>query len=218
MTATAGRSLWDLSHTLQSGMPVYPGDEPASFVHTHTVAEHGFEQSLYHLTNHTGTHLDGPRHFLSKGRDLASYEPERFVVERAWTLHGESAPAVDVPMLEQGLPRLRAGDAVILVTGSWRLWGDLAYFGPFPTLTNAGADWLIDHGVRLLAVDAASADPVGTDRYPIHHRLLAGDCLIVENLAYDPALPNPATLIALPLKVKDSNGAPARVIAWAASR
>ncbi|MGC8488056.1 MAG: cyclase family protein [Clostridia bacterium] len=207
------RRIWDLTHVLEDGMPVYPGDEPATFRHTHAVARDGFQQSLYRLTNHSGTHVDGPRHFLPDGRDLAAYEPVRFLV-RALTVRVDSRREISAADLTAPLHTLRPGDGVILVTGSYLKWGSPEYFGPFPVLSETAAAWLVKRGVSLLAVDTASVDPVGTTRYPIHHRLLAADCLIVENLAYVPDLPSPIRMAALPLKVRDSNGAPARVLAW----
>lgn len=201
--------MWDLTRTMREDMPVHPG-APEPVLKALAVPERdGYGMSEYRLWNHTGTHIDGQRHFVAGGRALDDYPLERFVTP-ATVVKVTSGP-VTAAMLARALGDEFSGEAVVLVTGAYARWGTPDYFD-FPVLSDDGARWLIAHRVGLLGIDACSVDPVDTESFPIHHVLLEGDCLIIENLAYTPELPDRFRLVALPIKVGGSNGDPARVI------
>jgi len=205
--------MWDLTWTVSEDMVMYPG-QPAPVLHDFaTAARDGYGMSEYRFWNHLGTHVDGPLHFFADGRPLDEYPLTRLVTP-ARVVRGPEGTPIGPAALEQALGTDFGREAVILVTGDWRRWNTPAYFDGYAVLTEDGAAWLVDHHVGLLAVDCPSVDPVATDVYPIHRILLGADCLIVENLAYTPDLPDRVTLAALPIRVKQSNGSPARVIAW----
>jgi kynurenine formamidase len=152
-------------------------------------------------------------HFFAEGRPLDEYPLTRLVTS-ARVVQAPRAAPIGAAALEQALGAHFRREAVILVTGDWRRWNTPAYFEDYAVLAEDGAAWLVERQVGLLAVDCPSVDPVATVDYPIHRILLGGDCLIVENLAYTPDLPDRVTLAALPIRVKHSNGSPARVVAW----
>ncbi|HRT33706.1 MAG TPA: hypothetical protein P5023_04640, partial [Bacteroidales bacterium] len=61
--------------------------------------------------------------------------------------------------------------------------------------------------------DVISADPVASSGLPNHKLLLGNGIIIVENLCNLDKLPNiPLTFITLPLKIAESDGAPARAV------
>ena len=62
--------LFDLSHPIRSGMPVYPGDPQVRFESALTTADNGVEVTAIHLGTHTGTHLDAPSHAAPGGQTV----------------------------------------------------------------------------------------------------------------------------------------------------
>jgi arylformamidase len=206
--------MWDLTRPLSEHMRLYPGMPAPKFVDLAMVSRDGYGMSEWTFRNHLGTHLDGPTHFVD-GKTLDQYGPERLLTEAA-AVHLEQLPAgtiIGPRMLEAALGPNPPG-AVVLVTGQWSRWGQEDYFGPFPVLDAAGVVWLLERGIELVAVDAPSVDPVDTDTFPIHRQLLGADCLILENLAWQPDLPGRFVLAALPMLVEGANGAPCRALAW----
>jgi len=201
--------MWDLTRTIREDMPMHPGAAQPVLKALAVPERDGYGMSEYRFWNHTGTHIDGPLHFVPGGRPLDDYPLERFVTP------ARVVKATDGPITASALARALgegfSGEAVVLVTGAYERFGTPGYF-EFPVLADDGARWLVERRVGLLAVDAASVDPVDTEAFPVHRVLLAGDCLIIENLAYTPALPDRFRLVALPIKVAGSNGDPARVI------
>ena len=204
---------WDLTWTVSEDMVMYPGQPAPVFQDIAEAARDGYGMSEYRFWNHLGTHVDGPLHFFADGRALDEYPLAR-LVGPARVVRCDDAPVITASRLEAVLGPEFRHDTVILVTGNYRRWNTSAYYGFYPVLDGAAAQWLTERGVGMVAVDAPSVDPVETVDYPIHHILLGHDCLIVENLAYTPELPDAVMLAALPLRVRHSNGGPARVVAW----
>ena len=85
-----------------------------------------------------------------------------------------------------------------------------------PGIHESLANWFVGQGINLLAVEPPSiADVMDVAEVTkIHEILLGGDIIIVEGLTnLDAVSEEKVKLIALPLKIKGGDGAPARVIA-----
>ena len=105
------------------------------------------------------------------------------------------------------------GDIVILDTGWWRTPGD----GEHPSVGEPAARWLVECGVKLLAVDLPTPDlavhrrPENFD-WPVHRMLLGHGVLIGENLANLGELPDRVEAMFMPLPIAGADGSPARVL------
>ena len=60
----------DLSHTVRTGMPVFPGDDAPNVRRTHFIQKHGFAQTGLALTTHAGTHVDVAAHLFAEAPGL----------------------------------------------------------------------------------------------------------------------------------------------------
>ena len=89
-----------------------------------------------------------------------------------------------------------------------------------PYLTPDAAQFLLEAGVRTIALDAPNPDPTdltgsGPARLPVHHLVADADGVIVENLTalekIDFADP---WLSVLPLRLARADGAPCRAVAF----
>ncbi|PSR34493.1 MAG: hypothetical protein C7B46_04990 [Sulfobacillus benefaciens] len=204
--------MWDLTYTISEDMLLYPGI-PQPVLHDFaTPSRDGYGMSEFSFWNHLGTHIDAPTHFYADGKSLDRFSPDSFV-KRVHTINCQHVQEISVSYIEAYLAHYIPGDGVLLLTGQFQYWGSPQYFQPYPVLNAEAAQYLISRQVSMVLVDAPSVDPVTTETFPNHHRLLKEPLLIVENLAYHPNLPSTFKVIALPLKVKNSNGSPARVIA-----
>ena len=56
--------VYDLTHTIQNDMPVYPGTEQPKLTTACTIQEVGYRETLLHMYSHTGTHMDAPAHMI----------------------------------------------------------------------------------------------------------------------------------------------------------
>jgi kynurenine formamidase len=132
-------------------------------------------------TLHVSTHLDAPAHFLSGGKFIGDL-PLDFLVGPACVVDLERMGISDYQLYgpehferweaETGL-RIERGDILVVHTGYHRHypenWTDRSavdetkYFIRHPGPTRAFAEWVLERGVRWLAVDVGSADhPMNT--------------------------------------------------------
>jgi arylformamidase len=186
----SGRRFVELSHVIKAGMTTLPGF-PVPEIRPYVTREAsrsmyapGTEFAMDYLTmiGNTGTYLDSPHHRYDGGTDLAGLRLDQLADLPAVVVRtaGGGVPAVDVEALA-GLDV--AGKAVLLHTGGDVGWGTPAYAEDAPFLTEAAAEWLVDHGAALVGIDSINIDrmtPHGTR--PAHTLLLAAGIPIVEHL------------------------------------
>jgi len=132
-------------------------------------------------TLHVGTHLDAPAHFFSGGKFIGDL-PLDFLVGPACVVDLERMGVGDYELYgaehfeewerHTGL-RIERGDILVIHTGYHRFypenWTDRSavdetrYFIRHPGPAREFAEWVLDRGVRWLAVDVGSADhPMNT--------------------------------------------------------
>src|SRR5439155_471356 len=147
------------------------------------------------LDSHLGTHLDAPSHCVAGApdvdqADLAVLMGEAQVIHLDGVAPGEAITAARLGPV--------TGRRVLLDTGwSARGLGQAEYFGQAPYLAPDSARALLGAGTALLGVDIPSVDLDGD----VHVALLAGGCLIVENMTHLGALPARCELTVLPLPI-----------------
>ena len=69
----------DLTHMIESTMPVYPGTEPPIFEPANTYEKDGFKETKITMFTHTGTHMDPPAHLYQGdgGQRLGAWSGRR---------------------------------------------------------------------------------------------------------------------------------------------
>jgi arylformamidase len=82
----------------------------------------------------------------------------------------------------------------------------------FIALTGDAAMYLVHRGVKLVGVDYLSVEAYGGKTHPVHDTLLGAGVVIIEGLNLSDVAAGDYELIALPLKLKGADGAPARVV------
>lgn len=205
--------IYDISLTIAPAMPVWPGDPRVELeqVSSMDAGEHD-NVSRLSASVHTGTHVDAPHHFLNDGRtvDLLPLEVltgRCYVVQLPDDVEAITAEALDGMSLPADAARLLFG------TRNSHLWarGITEFQEDFVAVTEDGAQWLVDHGIKLAGVDYLSVAPFG-ESVPTHTVLLKAGVVIVEGLNLSAVPRGFYDLYCLPLKLQGSDGAPARAI------
>ena len=196
--AESSRCHLDLSKPLESGQSGYAGDPPVVLSAFHTLEREGWRLSQLQFGSHAGTHMDSPAHLLKEGLYLDEIPVSRFFAT-AYVLDCTCIGAITIDSLSV----IPSGcDAVLFSTK------DLAY------LEEDAAAYLVERGIRIFGFDTANCDRDGDLSFPIHHIILGGGALILENLAnLGHILHRTVQLTALPLFFTHADGAPARVVA-----
>jgi arylformamidase len=201
----------DISRALGPDTPVWPGDPPVT-VEPVARVERGDVAAVSRLTlsTHAGTHVDPPAHFLPGGATV-DILPLDVLVGPAVVVDLSGTGPIDAARLAaaglgDGDGDGDASSRLLLRTGAAD--EDPAAEG---TLTEDGARWLVERGVRLVGADTLSIEPA-TDRYPVHQILLGAGVVIVEGLDLFGVRPGRYQLACLPLRVAGGDGAPARAV------
>jgi arylformamidase len=92
------------------------------------------------------------------------------------------------------------------------LWSRNEFVRDYVYLTLDAARYLIHEGIKLVGIDYLSVDKADSQDLEIHRELLQTGTFIIEGLDLREIEPGDYEMICLPLKIKDGDGAPARVV------
>jgi kynurenine formamidase len=218
--------LVDLTLTLGSSRvtPV-PGLVGVSMEPLQTHQTHARSNTKLTLATHLGTHVDAPYHFHADGTTVDNMPLQRYagpaVLLDLRTLPKEQRPIL-VTDLQQagGQPAALRGQIAVLFTG-WaegESGGD-RFYSQGPYLSTEGAEYLARSAVNAVAVDFPIDKHPPTPRstirdFPVHRLLLGRGIPLIENLInLDKLVGRRFELWALPIKLKDGDGAAARAVA-----
>ncbi|MFN7917631.1 MAG: cyclase family protein [Vicinamibacterales bacterium] len=202
--------LIDISVPLDSSLATYPGNTPFGLKPIKRLARGDSSNvSTLHMSAHAGTHVDAPRHFFDDGAGVEALPLEmlcgRTRVVELTTRRGVTAEDLSEFDLSEDL-------RLLLKTTNSRLWGSPEFHTDFVGVTEGGARFLVDRGVKVLGVDYLSVEPYKTPGAPAHHVLLGSGTIVIEGLNLRDVEPGMYEMFCLPLAVVGADGAPARVV------
>ncbi len=208
----------DLSHPIEEEMPLYPGTPSVKIHDLYRFELHGYREKQITFTTHTGTHVDAPAHMLANGVTLDRIALNKFYGP-ATVLDVRDFVGKEIPVdfLQATYRQWQHVDFILLYSGYDRFWGNKEYFKAYPVLSIKAADFLMTKGkLKGLGSDTISPDVMDSADYPIHHRLMSGGCLIIENLTHMGSLVDRMfTLSVFPLSIRNADGLPVRAVALA---
>ncbi|MGE5244466.1 MAG: cyclase family protein [Betaproteobacteria bacterium] len=202
--------LIDVSVPLDQNLPTYPGNTPFTLEPIKRIAGGGSSNvSSLHMSAHAGTHVDAPRHFFD-GAPGTEALPLDLLIGRARVIEVGPGAAVDPAALAGA--DLAEEIRVLIKTRNSRLWGSPEFSPKYAGVTGAGAQYLVDHGIKVVGVDYLSVEEFRKPGAPAHHALLGAGVIVIEGLNLRGVEPGVYDMICLPLRVVGSDGAPARVV------
>ena len=158
--------LYDLSQPLNQEVSFWPYYPPFEVKYIKRKAEHGVNAQYIQTSNHMGTHLDAPRHFVTAGRTIDEIPLEWLcgpgvIVD----LRAEMDDlAIYTPAMIEKRVKVQRGDLLLLHTG----WHRYSQFGAEPDEEryihmHPGAHpdmvpWLLDMQIHVWGVDVVSTD------------------------------------------------------------
>jgi len=212
----------DLSFTIKNDMSTFPTywhtAVEVSVLGRHSTENRETRKIL--LGSHAGTHCDAPRHIIPDGMTLDKLPLDifigpAFIADLSKTSLRQEIGVKDLEPL--------MGDRVIerlIMRFDWSdNWGKQNYFTDHPFISEGAAEWLIQRGIKLLAMDTPTPDNPKNGRgsekdSPVHKILLSKNVVLVEYLCNLKNLTKEnVELIVLPLKIHNGDGAPARCVA-----
>jgi len=203
--------IYDVTVAISNDLPVYPGDPAINITRTQSL-EKGDVARVSHLSfsTHIGTHIDPPSHFVMDGIPLDRV-PLEILIGPARVIDVGNVESIDTSALERA--DLNGVTRVIFKTRNSLFWRESQVFREdFVYLETEAAELLVKRGVQLVGIDYLSIEKFNFDRPTTHWTLLGNNVVIVEGLDLNEVSPGDYELICLPLKIKDGDGGPARVV------
>ena len=201
--------IYDISRTLQDGIPVWPGDPP--FRSSWTVRRRdgaSCNVSAFSMGVHTGTHIDAPLHLDDGGDDIARIKFRNligpahvFSISSGNCIRSEDLERLDWNGVERVLFKTRT---VIRSENSFET--EYAY------LDEGASEFLVKRGILLVGTDAPSVDSFESPDLPSHRILLNHGTVILEEAELTAVPPGDYELICLPLKLAGLDGSPVRAV------
>ena len=202
--------LIDVSVPLDQSLASYPNNLPFSLEAIKRIARGDSSNvSALHMSAHTGTHVDSPRHFYDEGTGTEALALE-MLIGRTRVI--ELRPRAGITAEELASVDLSEDVRVLIKTPNSKLWGDPEFHKDYVGVTESGAKYLVEHGIKVVGVDYLSVEVFKTPGAPAHHVLLGGGTIVIEGLNLRDVDPGIYEMICLPLKIVGSDGAPARVV------
>lgn len=176
----------------------------------------GRNTSKFVLGSHTATHMDAPRHFIDDGHGIDT---------TALSICVGPVTCVNLKHIDVGqkvtlndLIDINISQRMLFVFGWYKHWKTEQYYKEFPFFSEEAVDYLLDNGMELMALDTPSPDDGSAisqfNDSPNHKKLLSRNIVIVEYLTNTDQVDfsKQYELVALPLKILNADGSPARVI------
>lgn len=201
-------ALHDVSVPLRRGMPIYH-DNPGFEIRLADAIAEGAGANVSEITMgaHTGTHVDGARHFFEGGAGTEALSLEAMVgAALVVELPGVGTGPIDEAALRAA--EIPAGtERLLLKTPNSGLWSQDEFTRDFARLDGSGAAYALELGLRLIGIDYLS---IGD--HDAHQALLGAGVVALEGLDLRGIDPGPYEMLCLPLRLLGSDGAPSRVI------
>ena len=223
------KRMQDLTHLFRAGFPVFGGPEPTRETFFDFPTD-GFYSQRWTFTEHSGTHMDAPGHFVPGGRLTPAIEAHELmrplvvvdIRRRAAQDPNAMVTVDDLRKFERGKGRIPR-DAIVAMNSGWdaKVNDPLAFKGApafpynFPGFSGAATEWLIaNRRVAGIAVDTLSLDPGNSTTFDAHFAILGADRYGLENVANLGKVPAPgATIVVGVVPWEAGSGGPLRAFA-----
>jgi kynurenine formamidase len=222
----------DLSHNIDTDIPLWPGDPPVEFETVATFDSDGYYLRRFSMGEHSGTHMNASNSFLADGIGIDEYPVESRVVqavvmdvrEQALEDPDYALSIPDVIEWERLHGQVPAGSVVVLYTGWQEKWDDpVAFFNEddegglhFPGFSPAATRFLLrQRDIGGVGIDTHGVDPGWDETYATNTQVHERNGIVLECLTNLDQLPATGTTLVLgPLSLKNGSGSPLSVMAF----
>jgi arylformamidase len=207
LNSSATTTQWiDVSVPIYAGMVHWPDNPPIELdAIMHVERGDMATVSALKMGTHTGTHIDGPIHFLpgSPGTDAVPLEN---LIGPARVIAIEDRSAVRWAELRKY--NIGHSERLLFKTlNSQRCWTSSEFVSDFVSLAEDAA-----HHLAQLKTLAVGIDYLSLGNPEVHRTLLGAGVAMIEGLNLSKVRPGEYEFICLPLRIPGGDGAPARAL------
>ncbi len=201
--------IYDLSVYIHSKMLKWPTDPEIDIVSFSSI-KNGDKANLSFLKfgSHTGTHIDAPYHFNLQGKtvdklNLYDLIGEVLVVE----VNSNKITTKEIKNID-----FNKYKRIIFKTKNSKLIKCRKFNPEYVYLDYSAAKLLIKNKIRVVGIDYLSIEKFDSKEHKIHKLLTENNVIIIETLDLNKVIAGEYFLVALPIKIRNCDAAPARVV------
>ena len=222
-------TVMDLTLPLGPETVMWPGETAPFAEVVETVKHDGNYARRVHLSEHSGTHVDAPNHFVEGGQAVTDLPLQTLispavVIDASVDINGDGDAVLELATVkawEEKHGVIPAGCVVLLRTGWEDLYDQPQRYGAgpdglhFPGFGVEAASYLVERGVVGIGIDTLGIDAGADLDFPVHrHVTLPKQVWHIENLTNLKSLPATGALVFVGvLPLVDGSGSPARILA-----
>ena len=222
----------DLTHIIDSNIPLWPGDPNMEFETVAEIDKDGYYLRRFSLGEHSGTHINSPNSFFPDKEGIDEYKSSSLVVaanvidiRKKTSLNPDYALTIDdVKEWEEKHNFLAAETVVLLYSGWQEKWSDRFSFlnqdaeGKlhFPGFAGETTKFLLEErGIAGVGIDTHGVDGGLDESFATNKLILSRSGIVLENLNNLHLLPpTGATLVIGIMRLKSGSGSPVSVLAF----
>ncbi len=204
------RKIYDLSVSIYPGMLTWVDDPGVTLTQTASI-KNGDAYNLSRLvcSSHTGTHIDAPYHFTREGKTVDRLSLHDLIGE-ALVVQIDADDKITAEALRD--VDFRKYKRILFKTRNSELLKSKEFNREYVALDYSAAELLVKNNVRVVGIDYLSIEAFETEEHPVHKLLTENEVIIIETVDLSEVEPGAYFMVALPLKLKGCDGAPARVV------
>ena len=215
-----------LSHTIDENTPLY-GNTPVPRILSHSRISEGDSSntSILSIHNHTGTHIDAPKHFIDEGKAISEYTLDELVFNNPIIVDcpKDDASLITPDDLQHASHMLQNSDCLLLRTGFGRFRGEERYWTHNPGIAPETILWIRREypNIRCIGIDSISISSfqhriIGRKAHKaafIDQMDMGEPLFLIEDLNLDATSDRIIEMIILPWQIGGLDGAPCHVLA-----
>lgn len=195
-----------LSHIIDEKTPLYAGRKGIAI-----------KDKSFILPMHTGTHLDVPRHFLSRGKTITDLLGKELIFNKVCLAKIKTVKPGQI-IDEFSLSRIKDCNLLIIRTGFENNRKKDVYWKNSPALDANLALWLKKNcpSVRAVGIDCISISNLRNRKLgrQAHKAFLGNGILLIEDMKLKGLKGTPDSVIVAPLLIEGAEAAPCTVFAF----
>lgn len=206
-----------LSHIINEKIPFYRGERALDLKRIKSIARgDSCNTMLWSFSNHTGTHMDTPAHFIDNAKSVSGLSAEELIFKRARLLriNGVKPGQVIGPADLNGL---RDCDLLLIKTGFETHRRNKVYWRNPVSLSPELAPWLKDRcpKIRAVGIDSISVSSFNDRQMgrKTHKEFLSRNILLIEDMKLSNLNKDPGLVFIAPILVEDADASPCTILA-----
>lgn len=215
MKKTINERIVLLSHIINEETPFYGGKRYIRLEQAKSI-DKGDSCNImkWSISNHIGTHVDAPLHFIKGGSPITDFGPASWFFENILLVETDNAPPGYI-ITKKDMHSISDCELLLVKTGFEKYRGDDIYWQDSPGLHPDLAEWLKrkSPSIRAVGIDFISISNLNNRELgrKAHRSFLENDILLIEDMKLSSIEKAPAKVIIAPLLVEKADGSPCTV-------